>query len=164
MTLVSISWTKAFSSGTSGRHETFTPRYGWLKKGYDRCCENPHVFNDKNAIEQLGVGKNMVRSIRFWCLLFRIIEESDQPGCMAPTELGRLIMDTDKGWDPYLEDPASLWLLQWQIFLPPFRAVCWNLAFSYITLPTFTVRDLSIALQNKESEMERGQEYCQGFN
>ena len=75
----------AFSSGTAGRHETFTPRYGWLKKGYDRCEANPHVFNDDNAIEQLGVGKNMVRSIRFWCVLFRMLEDAEKPGCLRPS-------------------------------------------------------------------------------
>lgn len=58
------------TGGFAGRHETFTPRYGWLKKGFDACAHNPHVFTDETAIEQLGVGKNMVQSIRYWCQLF----------------------------------------------------------------------------------------------
>lgn len=140
-------------SGAS-RHETFTPRYGWLKKGYDRCCSNPHVFNDDNAIEQLGVGKNMVRSMRFWCLLFRLLEDAGEPGCLKPTGFGKLLLDTDIGWDPYLEDPASLWLLHWQIFLPPYAAVSWLIAFGDIGLSTFDLRELSSAIISKAKESD----------
>ncbi len=92
--------------GNTGRHETFTPRYGWLKKGYDRTIANSHVFNDDDAIEQLGVGKNMVRSIRFWCLLLGLLEDAGIAGS-RPSEFGKNLLDTEHGWDPYLEDPAS---------------------------------------------------------
>ena len=61
----------ALSTGSAGRHETFTPRYGWLKKGYDRCLANPHVFNDDNAIEQLGVGMRQIPMPAFFHLAAR---------------------------------------------------------------------------------------------
>lgn len=150
----SVTLERAISKGTAGRHETFTPRYGWLKKGYDRCLANPHVFNDDNAIEQLGVGKNMVRSIRFWCILFRLLEDAGKPGCLRPTDFGRKLLNTETGWDPYLEDPASLWLLHWQIFKAPFMAVSWNIAFSYIALQTFTMREFSSAIHEKVRNIE----------
>jgi len=135
--------------GTAGRHETFTPRYGWLKKGYDRCVANKHVFNDENAIEQLGVGKNMVRSMRFWCVLFRLLEDAGEPGCLKPTDFGFRLLDTESGWDPYLEDPASLWFLHWQIFLPPYSAVSWVIAFNYVDLSAFDVHELSATIVSK---------------
>jgi len=141
-------------SGAS-RHETFTPRYGWLKKGYDRCEINTHVFNDDNAIEQLGVGKNMVRSMRFWCLLFRLLEDTGEPGCLHPTEFGKRLLNKEIGWDPYLEDPASLWLLHWQIFIPPFSAVSWLIAFGDIGLSTFDLRELCAAIISKAKEIDR---------
>jgi hypothetical protein len=144
----------AFSTGTAGRHETFTPRYGWLKKGYDRCFVNPHVFNDDNAIEQLGVGKNMVRSIRFWCVLFRLLEDAGKPGCLQPSDFGKKLLHTETGWDPYLEDPASLWLLHWQIFRSPFMAVSWNIAFTHTTLQTFTTREFAGAIHAKAREID----------
>jgi len=162
MTTSSLTFSQALASGSSGRHESFTPRYGWLKKGYDRCLENPHVFNDKNAIEQLGVGKNMIRSMRYWCLLFRLLEEDNQPGCLRPTELGLKLLDSETGLDPYLEDHASLWLLHWHIFKPPFRAVFWNMAFSYITLPTFAIKELSAALQEKAAQTEKLKNIAKG--
>ncbi len=149
-----VTLNNAFSTGTAARHETFTPRYGWLKKGYDRCLANPHVFNDDNAIEQLGVGKNMVRSIRFWCVLFRLLEDSGQKGSLKPSHFGEKLLDTQAGWDPYLEDPASLWLLHWQVFRPPFLAVSWNIAFSYLTLANFTGRELAEAIHAKAKRIE----------
>ena len=45
-------------------HETFAFRYPWLKKGYDAVREDPSIFQRDDAITILGVGKNMVRSIR----------------------------------------------------------------------------------------------------
>ncbi|MEN6317205.1 MAG: DUF4007 family protein [Syntrophaceae bacterium] len=154
MTRDAVTFQDALIKGSAGRHETFTPRYGWLKKGFDRCLANPHVFNDDNAIEQLGVGKNMVRSIRFWCILFRLLEYDEKPGCLRPSDFGKKLLDTENGWDPYLEDPASLWLLHWQIFRAPFMAVSWNLAFSYIMLQTFTGRELTNAIDAKAREIE----------
>lgn len=148
-----LTFENAFLNGSAGRHETFTPRYGWLKKGFDRCISNPHVFNDDTAIEQLGVGKNMVRSIRFWCLFFNLLKREDnEPGCLKPTAFGKQLLDNDNGWDPYLEDPASLWLLHWQIFKPPFQAVSWNIAFSYVTLSTFTPHELADSIYKKLQE------------
>ena len=48
------------------RHESFHPRYGWLKKGVDGAASDPGIFIREDAVVQLGVGKNMVRAIRFW--------------------------------------------------------------------------------------------------
>jgi len=155
MTNKMVTLEHALFNGSTGRHETFTPRYGWLKKGYDRCLSNPHVFNDDTAIEQLGVGKNMVRSIRFWCVLFRLLEDDEKPGCLRPSNLGRKLLDTNSGWDSYLEDPASLWLLHWQIFRTPFMAVSWNIAFTYAMFQTFTARELAEAIYAKARGMAK---------
>ena len=50
-------------------HESFALRYLWLKKGYDALADNPEFFQRDDAMVILGVGKNMVRSIRHWGLL-----------------------------------------------------------------------------------------------
>jgi hypothetical protein len=125
------------AQGRAGRHETFTPRYGWLTKGFMEAGLDPKVFTALDAIERLGVGKNMVRSIRFWCTALGLLEED-----MSPTFLGKELLAGKYGWDPYLEDDASLWLLHWQLFIPPFRAVSWPLVFNYCNLPSFDAKDL----------------------
>ena len=68
--------TTAFPTSPSfAGHETFTLRYGWLKKAVDAVHEDPIVFTRDDALVRLGVGKNMVRSIRHWGLATGILEE-----------------------------------------------------------------------------------------
>lgn len=141
------SYDEHIGQGNIGRHETFTPRYGWLKKGYDAVKEDSAVFKAPDAVERLGVGKNMVRSIRFWCSAFNLIEPSTEgAGLVVSTKLGDKLLG-DEGWDPYLEDVASIWLLQWQLFVPPFTAVNWPIAFNNCNASSFDQSQLSQTLQ-----------------
>lgn len=123
------------------RHETFHPRFGWLKKGFDRAKQNPHIFLDEDAPVQLGVGKNMVRSIRYWCTAFKLLE-NDQP-----TEFGEKLLG-DRGWDTYIEDPASLWLLHWQLLASPCEATAWHFVFNVLNRTEFTDRELLEELED----------------
>lgn len=54
-------------------HQTFSLRYGWLEKGY-AYVQNGSGFGDADAIVKLGVGKNMVDSIKYWCEMTGIVE------------------------------------------------------------------------------------------
>ncbi len=127
-------------------HETFPFRYTWLKKGFDAALEDGHVFVRDDAITTLGVGKNMVRSIRHWCLAAGVLAENRDAGsALQPTDLGTLLL-ADDGLDPYLEDPATLWLLHWQIASSRGRAATWFWAFSYFHEPEFTREALTSAL------------------
>jgi hypothetical protein len=125
-------------------HETFPFRYPWLKKGFDAVLDDPAVFTRDNAVTTLGVGKNMVRSIRHWCLAAGILAEKSEAG-LRPTDLGTLLL-ADKGLDPYLEDPATLWVLHWQIACNRSRATTWFWTFSHFNEPEFTREALASAL------------------
>lgn len=134
-----------FQSAFSG-HETFPFRYPWLKKGFDAVRENPRVFLRDDATTILGVGKNMVRSIRHWCMTTGILEErADRLGELRPTRLGTLLL-ADRGLDPYLEDAATLWLLHWQISSNRQRATTWFWAFSHFHDIEFTRETLTSTL------------------
>lgn len=93
---------------TFSGHETFQCKNMWLKKGYD-FVKAGNSFNDDTAVVDLGVGKNMVASIKFWLKSFGIIDEDNQT-----TKFGDLIFAND-GYDPFLEDPNTLWLLHFQL-------------------------------------------------
>lgn len=49
-------------------HETFFIRKGWLSKGMRYVSQKPDVFTDKddNPMDVLGIGANMVKSLRYW--------------------------------------------------------------------------------------------------
>ena len=93
-------------------HESFACRYGWLPKLYEAVREDEGLFsNDERAILALGLGKNMVKAIRFWGQVFGLLEV--QRRVARNTEFARRLLDENDGSDPYLEDLGSLWRLHW---------------------------------------------------
>ena len=66
-------------------------------------------FNSPDAVSALGVGKNMVASIRFWSRAFGLSVND------IPTTFATFIFDSEKGFDPYLEDEGTLWLLHYYL-------------------------------------------------
>ncbi len=95
-------------------HETFACRYSWLPKAFTELLASPLLFADEeSAMVRLGVGRNMVKSIRFWVQAAGIAEQTSQG--IVPTEFGKELLDQTSGADPYLEDVRTLWLLHWKI-------------------------------------------------
>lgn len=86
-------------------HESFPCKALWLKKGYDYDKDNGD-FNDSLAVVKLGVGKNMVGSIRFWYKAFGLNKES------KTRWIGDFLFG-EHGRDPYMEDAGTLWLLHY---------------------------------------------------
>ena len=127
------------------RHETFHPRYGWVKKGYD-ASSDPNIFNKDAAVVSMGVGKNMVKSIRHWSLAFKVLETSKVEGSrvpiLQPTEIGHAWFDDDEGVDPYMELPGTDWLLHWWLLAPPSQAPVWWVAFNEFSAIEFTEEEL----------------------
>ena len=104
-------------------HETFTCRNYWPKKGLDHIWDKGTFNND--AIRDLGVGKNMVGSIRFWVRALGLVDSNG-----AASELAYYIFDDDTGKDPYLEDIGSVWLLHY-LLVTTGTASIYNLVFNY---------------------------------
>ena len=95
-------------------HETFPCRYAWLPKAYRSLTQNPQIFGDEEeAIVALGVGKNMVRAIRFWVQTTGIAS-SIKEGGYGITEFGEALL-APAGLDPFLEDKRTLWLIHWKL-------------------------------------------------
>lgn len=75
---------------------------------------NSRIFSDEDeAIVEMGVGKNMVRSIRFWAAAAGIIK-TDGNGGYAITEFGDTLFG-DCGLNPFIEDIQTLLLLHWKL-------------------------------------------------
>ncbi len=71
------------------------------------------MADDEAAMVALGLGKNMVRSLRFW-LDVSGVAVSKRDRSFTTTEFGRQLLGP-RGADPFLEDVRTLWLLHWQI-------------------------------------------------
>ncbi len=141
------------SSVSFAGHETFVFRYGWLKKAVDEAQKDASVFSAADAMVRLGVGKNMVRSIRHWATACQVIR--DVPGTrgrqVEVTSFGDFMFGKD-GCDPYLEDPTSLWLLHWNLGRNEEKATTWAWLFGLLTAAEFTKDSLVIFLKE---ELER---------
>lgn len=127
-----------------GGHEKFVFRQGWLKKGVDLIAADPTLFTRDDALVQLGVGKNMVRSIRHWCLATGMLEPDPdgQKSALHVTQLGKGLL-ADNGWDPYLEDVGTLWLLHWQLVADWHYGYVWDLIFTAVVEREFTRQHLT---------------------
>ncbi len=66
----------------------------------------------------------MVSAIRYWLKSFNIIDSKDQL-----TQFGIRLFDTQSGYDPFLEDEASLWLLHYQLVKTGYASI-YNLIFN----------------------------------
>ena len=121
-------------------HETFPLRYGWLKKAFDaiRASEdqdhNKSVFSGEDAIARFGLGKNMVSSMRHWATAAGILEDAGKDRIVT-TALGRSLFGAD-GLDPYMEDPATSWLVHWHLCGRPNKTT-WFWAFSHYPALSF---------------------------
>jgi hypothetical protein len=130
------------------RHETFHPRFGWLKKGFDKANDDNRVFSQDSAAVVLGVGKNMVKAISYWCIAFKVLDEIKNNGktIHRPSRFAKKLFSED-GWDPFLENPASLWLLHWNLFKSPCHAPAWHFMFNELNRLDFTAEDLLFSLK-----------------
>ena len=127
-------------------HQTFHPRFGWIKKGFDSVNEDPGIFNNPEAPLLLGVGKNMVEAIRFWGVATKVWSRIPHPTqkrtyLHAPTGFGKALL-SDDGFDPFLELPGSLWLLHWYALSSPTSLPIWWLTFNEFSAVEFEDEDL----------------------
>lgn len=138
-------------------HQTFPLRYGWLKKAFDAVhkesglLDSWSIFHGDDAIARFGVGKNMVASMRYWAVAADIIH-AHQGNRIETTLFGRKIFET-KGLDPYMENPASLWLVHWNLCSRATRTT-WHWVFNYYPTLIFEREHLMMGL--RALSVERG--------
>jgi Protein of unknown function (DUF4007) len=108
----------------------------------------------------LGVGKNMVQSIRYWGAATQVLDDTGR-GMVEPTALGQSLLND---WDPYLEEIGSLWLVHWLLVNNPAKAAAWYYAFFHYPRRDFTKADLTEHMsdwaarheaKNKRATLER---------
>lgn len=122
---------------TFGRNETFFLRYGWIAKGLSAYQQDSKIFNEVDAPLKLGVGKNMVSSIKYWLKAYDIILPEGEI-----TEFGTKIFDLTTGLDPYSEDEMTHWLLHWKLCKNLNEATLYFWFFNIFKKANFTLSQL----------------------
>ncbi len=129
-------------------HETFFIRKGWLSKGMKNIIQKPDLFVDKNInpMDVLGLGSNMVKSLRYWLQVSGLTEEyiQDKKHLQRLTDFGNCIYKNDK----YLEESGTLQLIQYKLASNKDDLTSWYFFFNKFTYPEFTREDFVRVLQN----------------
>lgn len=137
--IINSAITLAFSG-----HETFPLRQMWIKKVVDMADANGLIkkakFNSAEFIAELGVGKNMLASMKHWAQACQIITEHDLSS-FALTELAKKIF-LHNGHDPYSEQASSTWLLHWNLARKSDRATTCYWLFNRINSGGFSKSEL----------------------
>ena len=142
-------------------HETFFIRKGWLSKGMKNVVQNSRVFIDKenNPMDVLGIGSNMVKSLRYWLQAVGLTEESVKTKRQQVlTDLGKIVYDNDR----YIEELGTLLLLHYELVTNKELATSWYVFFNKFAMNEFSQEDFLefiqkyISMNSGEEERETG--------
>lgn len=128
-------------------HETFSLRYGWLKKATDfvasgNILQTSDEARTRDAVVELGIGKNMVNSIRYWAEASGVIK-SDQTAKDGLTqtvsdEASSLFgINENNNWDQYLESPGGIWLIHFWLNFNDSVLTSYRYFFNYANAQVF---------------------------
>lgn len=118
------------------RHESFSIREGWLAKGLRAVKNYEKVFSSSNATDILGIGSNMVKSLKYWMFATGLIEEKNRT--IVLSNFGELI----NRYDPYLEENFSWWLIHIIMVLNKEDAYIFNSFFNNCNFKTFSKKNI----------------------
>ena len=131
------------STVSFGRHESFPLRFGWIAKGLAALARDPGVFTREDATVDLGVGKNMVASIRYWLQATQVVSRTGR-NSLQLTPVGEIAFG--ESGDRYLEDEGTLWLLHWLLATNPAMATTIHWFFNHFHKVEFTSAEVAAAL------------------
>lgn len=118
-------------------HEKFAVREGWLNKGISAVNKADDALMKKDAPDTLGVGNNMVRSIRYWLRAFNLIDDIPRKGAYI-NRLAEVIKQNDK----YFEDIFTLWILHSNLVKNSEEATSWYLFFNNCEIENYTKENI----------------------
>ncbi|MFC5772829.1 DUF4007 family protein [Ectobacillus antri] len=82
-----------------GQHQSFYLRDRWLSKAIRQLKKDNRFFYDEEAFEKMGLGKNMVKSLRYWAIATGVVEETfneERKKVHLITSFGNLIFEYDR--------------------------------------------------------------------
>ena len=125
-----------------GQHQTFHLRVNWLRKGISMLQKDPRFFYDNEAAEKVGLGKNMVQSLKFWMTVTNIIAEDKDRETKQTIHKITQFGDLVDRYDPYLTYPDTLSLLHFNILNCEEPLTVWEWFFNINNKKIFTKEEL----------------------
>lgn len=124
-------------------NESFNIREGWLRKGMRCVRECPTLFSRDDAMEILGVGSKMVKSIRYWLRASGLTEERAPVGRAREQVLTGNFGEVVDQYDKYFDDVFTLFLLHYNI-VKDSEGLCvvWNIFFNNYDGQDFTKENM----------------------
>ncbi len=123
-----------------------------IRKGVKNIIQNNRLFTDKdvNPCDVLGIGTNMVKSLRYWMNVVGIMEEVSEGNqkIQRLTTLGTIINTNDK----YFEEDGTNWVLHYQLAKNENLATAWYWFFNVFKMTSFN-RFEAISIDNDECEI-----------
>ncbi len=108
------------------RHQTFYLRSGWLAKAIEELYHDPKLFSCNNASVRLGIGKNMVQSLRFWIRASGLAAQRKPSKGMELSCFGNMVRE----YDPFFELNLTWWLIHYHIVRDKDQATSWYYLFN----------------------------------
>jgi len=128
------------------RHGTFSLREGWYSKGINALIDNSDLFTKNRGIELLGIGSNMVTSLKYWMTASDAVYYKNKK--YGLTEFGKLIFD----YDNYLESDFTWYLIHLKIVSNYSESPVFNIIQNNSGLNTFDSKDIQAVISNKFSK------------
>lgn len=120
-----------------GQHQSFYLRDRWLNKALKQLQQDERFFYDQEAFEKIGLGKNMVQSLRFWVIATNVIEEKfneERKKVHLLTEFGSLIYKYDR----FVQFEETVTILHYYLVTRQEPATAWYWFFNYFNEKVFT--------------------------
>ncbi|WP_425060343.1 hypothetical protein SCACP_10330 [Sporomusa carbonis] len=137
-------------------HDTFFIRKGWLYKGMKNVVRDRTVFmgDNGNPMDILGMGANMVKSLRYWLQAVGLTAEPPQgKKYQTLTPFGEIVYENDR----YIEEIGTLWFLHYKLATNEPDATAWYYFFNEFNRNEFTrddfVKQLNTYIMLNESEV-----------
>lgn len=93
------------------RHQSFYIKQNWINKGIKAVKNKPSLFSDLNNYKELGIGKNMFISLKYWLEALNIAQFLNDTAKL--TTFGEFILNNDLS----CQKPITLNLLHYYLTL-----------------------------------------------
>lgn len=128
-------------------HQSFSIRGGWLYKGLKGVKNNPEIFLDTiKAMDNIGLGSNMVKSLRYWMPTIGLTEEKTvgKERGQTLTLFGDLVYEGDL----HFQKMGTLLLCHYFLACNAEKATSWYYFFNEYKQKEFIKEDLVLSLKS----------------